>query len=57
MSSHLVFVDRRRNQFRRTNRQEAPADQRKNVPERRDTTRTIMDDYYAYMRKALSKAE
>jgi hypothetical protein len=64
MSSNLVFVDRRKGKDRRL--EDDPCrdfdvdlfhSKRRQSVERRDTKRNIMDDYYAYMRKQLGKAE
>lgn len=70
MSSHLVFVDRRKGRDRRlepqpqqqmhasdASPQTRSANKRHNFIERRDTSRNITDDYYAYMRAALGKVE
>lgn len=64
MSSNLVFVDRRRKEDRRL--EEDPCRdfnidlfhrKRRKSAERRDSARSLIDDYYAYMRKQLGKAE
>ncbi len=64
MSSNLVFVDRRRSQDRRLDKdpcQELEVDlyhrKRRKSTERRDTSRDIAEDYYAYMRRKLSKTD
>jgi hypothetical protein len=64
MSSNLVFVDRRKGQDRRLD--EDPCKdldidlyhrKRRKSADRRDNSRDITDDYYAYMRKQLGKAD
>ncbi len=64
MSSNLVFVDRRKGQDRRVD--EDPCKdldidlyhrKRRKSADRRDSSRDITDDYYAYMRKQLGKAD
>ncbi len=64
MSSHLIFVDRRKNEDRRLD--EDPCrdlnmdlynSKRRKSADRRDNSRDITDDYYAYMRRQLGKAD
>lgn len=64
MSSNLVFVDRRKGHDRRLDEdpcRELDVDlyhrKRRKSTDRRDDSRDITDDYYAYMRKQLGKAD
>ena len=60
MAHRLVFVNRRRGVDRRffsvaegESTAELHRHQRRNSDERRDQTRTLSDDYYAYMEKTI----
>lgn len=63
MRSNFVFIDRRKGTDRRVD--EDPSQQldvdlaegkRRNSRERRASARSILEDYYAYMKKQLGKA-
>lgn len=63
INNHSVFfVDRRKGQDRRQDAdpcRDLPVDlyhrKRRKSTERRDTSKTLMDDYYAYMQKVLAQ--
>jgi len=64
MNNHSVFfVDRRKGRDRRQDAdpcRNLPVDlyhrKRRKSTERRDTSRTLMDDYYAYIQKVLTQS-
>jgi hypothetical protein len=62
MSSSIIFVNRRKGKDRREEAdpcKEMPLDlfhrKRRKAKERRDTSRTLTDDYYASMQKTLDR--
>lgn len=64
MTQKLVFVNRRRGIDRRTEKdpcKNLPLDlyhsKRRKARERRDTTRNLTDDYYAYMDKVFKSIQ
>jgi len=64
MTQKLVFVNRRRGVDRRFEKdpgKELPVDphhqKRRKSTERRDTTRSLIDDYYAYMQKTIESVQ
>lgn len=64
MDSRIVFVDRRKGGDRREDAdpcKDIPLDlyhrKRRKSRERRDTSRTLTDDYYAYMQKVMRKIQ
>ncbi|HMW49288.1 MAG TPA: hypothetical protein PK011_07785 [Marinagarivorans sp.] len=64
MSSSIIFVNRRKGRDRRQDAdpcKEMPLDlfhrKRRKSKERRDTSRTLTDDYYASMQKTLASLQ
>lgn len=64
MSSSIIFVNRRKGRDRRLDAdpcKEMPLDlfhrKRRKAKERRDTSRTLTDDYYASMQKTLDSLQ
>lgn len=64
MPQKLVFVNRRRGVDRRFSKnphKNTPTDldpsSRRKSTERRDTSRSLTDDYYAYMHKSIESAQ
>ena len=64
MVQKLVFVNRRRGTDRRFEKdpcKDLPVDlyhrKRRKSKDRRDATRTLIDDYYAYMQKIVKSAQ
>lgn len=62
--SRIIFVDRRKGHDRRLDADPCshlPLDlyhrKRRKTGERRDTSRTLSDDYYAYMQKVMAKIQ
>lgn len=62
MRSNLIFVDRRKGNDRREKEDSSgeldadlSADNRRHASDRRTSFRSLLDDYYAYMKKQLGK--